>query len=344
MTRPTRSAGGRYALAFMTLALLVAAVLRLPQLTEIPPGVHYDEAAYGLNAGDIGLRGERPVFIPAFTGREPLYLYLAFNAPHTPYQAPQEYVDRYAGIADPTRRTYAGMVTCLDDEIGRVVAALDRKGMRENTLILFHSDNGGTRNAMFAGVMADMSKIRIPCDNGPYRDGKGTLYEGGTRVCALANWPGKIRPGTVDGMIHAVDLYPTLAALAGASTAKCKPLDGLDVWETIAQGKPSLRTEIVLNVEPYRGGLRQGDWKLVWHAMLPSRVELFDLAKDPGEAHDLAAGEPARVAAMQQRLDQLAATAAKPLFFVDQFKVIQRNMAGEPILPFDEDQAGVEMP
>ena len=78
MTRLTRYAGGRhYALAFMTLALLVAAVLRLPQLTEIPPGVHYDEAAYGLNAGDIGLRGERPIFIPAFTGREPLFLYAA---------------------------------------------------------------------------------------------------------------------------------------------------------------------------------------------------------------------------------------------------------------------------
>ena len=78
MTRLTRAAGGRhYALAFMTLALLVAAMLRLPQLTEIPPGVHYDEAAYGLNAGDIGLRGERPIFIPAFTGREPLYLYAA---------------------------------------------------------------------------------------------------------------------------------------------------------------------------------------------------------------------------------------------------------------------------
>ena len=72
------------------------------------------------------------------------------------------------------------MVACLDDEIGRVVAALDKKGMRDNTLILFHSDNGGTRNAMFAGVMADMSKIKIPCDNGPYRDGKGTLFEGGT--------------------------------------------------------------------------------------------------------------------------------------------------------------------
>ena len=115
----------------------------------------------------------------------PLYLYLTFNAPHTPYQAPQEYIDRYQHIQDPTRRIYAGMVACLDDEIGRVVAALDKKGMRDNTLILFHSDNGGTKNAMFAGVMADMSKIKIPCDNGPYRDGKGSLFEGATRVCAL---------------------------------------------------------------------------------------------------------------------------------------------------------------
>jgi arylsulfatase A-like enzyme len=84
---------------------------------------------------------------------KPFYLYLAFNAPHTPYQAPREYIDRYPNIADPTRRTYAGMVACLDDEIGHVVAALGKKKMRDNTLIVFHSDNGGTRNAMFAGVM-----------------------------------------------------------------------------------------------------------------------------------------------------------------------------------------------
>src|SRR6185295_5444905 len=126
------------------------------------------------------------------------------------------------------RRTYAGMIACLDEQIGRVIDALDKNHMRENTLVLFHSDNGGTRNAMFAGVMADMSKVKIPCDNGPYREGKGTLYEGGTRVCALANWPGHIKGGSVvNGMIHVVDLYPTLAGLAGASTAKCKPLDGL---------------------------------------------------------------------------------------------------------------------
>jgi arylsulfatase B len=275
---------------------------------------------------------------------KPLYLYLAFNAPHTPYQAPKEYVDRYRSIEDPTRRTYAAMISCLDDEIGRVVAALDRKKMRDNTLILFHSDNGGTRNAMFAGVMADMSKIKIPCDNGPYREGKGTLYEGATRVCALANWPGRIKAQRVDGRMHAVDLYPTLAALAGASTAKCKPLDGVNVWDTIAQGKPSPRTEIVYNIEPFRGALRQGDWKLVWRTLLPSSVELFDLARDPSEKNNLAAQNPDEVAALQKRIEALAKESAKPLFLVDQFKVVQKNMHGEPILPTDEEYSRVETP
>jgi len=267
---------------------------------------------------------------------KPLYLYLTFNAPHTPYQAPQEYIDRYKNIADPTRRTYAAMVACLDEEIGRVVAALDKKGLRENTLILFHSDNGGPRNAMFTGVMADVAKLRLPADNGPYREGKGTLYEGATRVCALANWPGHIKAQAVNGMIHAVDLYPTLAALAGASTARCKPLDGLDVWSTIAEGKPSPRSEIVYNIEPFRAALRQGDWKLIWRTMLPSSAELYDLAQDPSEKNDLVSAHPDKVAALQKRLDTLAKDAAKPLFLLDQFKVVMKNMQGEPVMPTDE--------
>lgn len=265
----------------------------------------------------------------------PLYLYLAFNAPHTPYQAPQEYIDRYSSISDPTRRTYAAMVACLDDEIGRVVGALERKGMRGNTLILFHSDNGGTRNAMFSGVMADMEGVTLPCDNGPFREGKGTLFEGGTRVCALANWPGRIAPGRVDGLIHVVDLYPTLAALAGASTDKCKPLDGLDVWETIARGAPSPRTEIVYNIEPFRGAIRQGNWKLIWRTTLPSSVDLYDISADPSEVQNVAGAHADLVSALQRRIDALAADAAKPLFLVDQFKVVMTNMKGEPVLPID---------
>ena len=266
----------------------------------------------------------------------PLYLYLAFNAPHTPYQAPEAYLARYPNIADPTRRTYAAMVTCLDDQIGRVVAALDKRGMRENTLILFHSDNGGTKNPMFAGVMADMSKVKIPCDNGPYRDGKASLLEGGTRVCALANWPGQIKPQVVDGMIHAVDLYPTFAMLAGASTARSKPLDGLNVWKTMAAGEPSPRTEVIYNIEPFRAAIRQGDWKLIWHATLPSSVELYNLPQDPSESNNLASAHPEKVQALKERLNTSAKDAAKPLFLVDQFKVIQHNMDGEPVLPSDK--------
>ena len=266
---------------------------------------------------------------------KPLYLYLTFNAPHTPYQAPQEYIDRYKDIADPTRRTYAGMVTALDDEIGRVVAALEKKGMRDNTLILFHSDNGGPRNAMFTGVMADVGKINLPADNGPYRDGKGMLFEGGTRVGAVANWPGHIKAGTADGLIHAVDVFATFAALAGASTAKSKPLDGVDVWATIAEGKPSPRSEIVYNVEPFRGALRQGDWKLLWSTLLPSSVELYNIAEDPSEKNNVAAAHPDKVASFQKRLNELATGSAKPLFLVDQFKVVMKNMKGEPVLPTD---------
>jgi arylsulfatase A-like enzyme len=274
----------------------------------------------------------------------PLYLYLAFNAPHTPYQAPEAYLARYPNIADPTRRTYAAMVTCLDDQIGRVVAALEKKGIRDNTLILFHSDNGGTKNPMFAGVMADMSTVKIPCDNGPYRDGKASLLEGGTRVCALANWPGHIRPQVVTGMIHAVDLYPTLAALAGASTARCKPLDGVNVWNTISQGDPSPRTEIIYNIEPFRAALRQGDWKLIWRATLPSSVELYRLPEDPSEGHNLASAHPEKVAAMKDRLNALAQEAAKPLFLADQFKVVMKNMNGEPILPSEEGYGDPDRP
>jgi arylsulfatase A-like enzyme len=267
----------------------------------------------------------------------PLYLYLTFNAPHTPYQAPQEYIDRFKAIEEPTRRTYAAMVACMDDEIGRVVAALDKKGMRQNTLIVFHSDNGGPRNPMFTGVMADVSKIKLPADNGPYHEGKGTLFEGGTRVCALVNWPGRVKPGKVDGLVHATDLYPTFAALAGASTAKCKqPMDGVDAWKTLAQGAPSARTEVVYNIEPFRGAVRQGDWKLIWRTMLPSSVDLYDLSKDPGETTNLAAQHPDKVAAMQKRIDALAREAAKPLFLIDQFKVIQTNMKGEPVMPIEE--------
>jgi len=269
---------------------------------------------------------------------KPFFLYLTFNSPHTPYQAPQEYQDRYKQVADPSRRAYAGSITAMDDQIGRVLAALDQKKLLANTIVVFQSDNGGTNNAMFAGE-GDMSKLKIPCDNGPFRDGKGSLYEGGTRVPALVNWPGHIKPGSVvDGMLHVVDMYPTLVGLAGGSTAAGKPLDGLDVWSAIGDGKPSPRTEVVYNVEAFRAAVRQGDWKLIWRAPLPSIPELYNIAQDPSEKNNVASQHVETVVALQRRANELAASMAKSQFLQAEFVAIQKRLGVPPALPGEDFQ------
>lgn len=249
----------------------------------------------------------------------PLFLYLAFTAPHSPFQAPEEYVAKYAHVEDEQRRLYSAMITAMDDEIGRVVAALEAKGLRENTLIVFQSDNGGVRSAMFAGE----SKVgnSLPADNSPYRDGKGTTYEGGTRVCALMNWPGKVKAGEVTGMMHVVDMLPTLANLAGASLEKSKPLDGMDVWATVSEGQPTPRSSMVYNVDPTNGTIRHGDLKLRWTAALPGLVELYDLAADPGETTNLADQKPAEVDAMKAEVVKLASEMAPPLLMMEAIKL-----------------------
>jgi arylsulfatase A-like enzyme len=247
-------------------------------------------------------------------GAKPLFLYLAFTAPHTPFQAPQAYLDRFKHIEDENRRAYAAMISVLDDGVGKVVAELEKRGVRENTLIVFHSDNGGVTSSIFAGDTKVAGSL--PASNGPYRDGKGTLYEGGTRVVAFANWPGRIKPAVVEEMIHVVDMYPTLAGLAGAPMTKNKPLDGLDVWAAF-EGKPSPRSEIVYNVDPMGAAVRQGDWKLVWKAALPQRIELFDLSADKSETKDLVAQHPGKVAELKARIEELAADMAPPLLLME---------------------------
>jgi arylsulfatase A-like enzyme len=267
--------------------------------------------------------------------KSPLFLYLTFTAPHAPYQAPVEYLEQYKTIADPSRRTYAAMITAMDDQIGRVVEALDKRGKRDNTLIIFQSDNGGPRSAKFTGEV-DTSKGTIPADNGPYRDGKGMLYEGGTRVCALANWVGKIKPGTVDQPIHIVDMFPTLAKLARAALDKGKPLDGVDVWPAIAEGQPSPRTEVVYDVEPFRAALRQGDWKLIWQTTLPSKIELFNLRDDPSEMTNVADQHSEKVAQMQKRIEALSRDAVPPLLVTEALGIAKYALFGSVALPGDQ--------
>jgi len=137
-------------------------------------------------------------------------------------------------------------------------------------------------------------------------------------------------------MIHVVDWYPTLAKLTGASVTNCKPLDGSDVWPTLSEGKPSPRLELVYNVEPYRAAVRQGDWKLVWRTILPSSVELYNIANDSSEKENLAAQYPDKVVALQKRANELASQAAKPLLLELGFKGLMYQYHLPPAFPGEE--------
>jgi arylsulfatase A-like enzyme len=273
-------------------------------------------------------------YIEKYDFKKPMFMYLAFTAPHTPLQAPRKYLDRYSGIADENRRVYAAMVSAMDDQIAAVLDALKRRGVRDNTLIVFHSDNGGVKSAMFAGQIE--TKGAPPASNGPFREGKGTLYEGGTRAVALANWPGKIKAQKVTEPLHVVDMLPTIAGRAGASLSGTKPLDGKDVWKTISEGAASPRTEVIYNVEMFRAAVRQGDFKLVWRATLPSKMELFDVAKDPGETNNVAAQHPDTVADLQKRVDTLALESKPSMFFEQTFKAYLSRHAPGPVFPNED--------
>lgn len=267
------------------------------------------------------LADEAAKIIRGRSPNKPLFLYVPFNAVHSPHQVPDRYVQPYANLPE-TRRTYAGMLTAMDEAIGKIVAALEDAKMRSNTLILFSSDNGGPAPGRVTS-------------NGPLRASKGTLYEGGVRVAALAAWEGKIKPGTiVNEPLHIVDVYPTLLRLAGASLEQKLPLDGKDAFATIASGKPSPHDEILLNTTPTNGAIRVGNWKLVLNggqsddggegAAQPKQakkakaksasesVELFNLAEDPYEKTNLAEKQPDRVKELHAKYDALARQAVPP--------------------------------
>lgn len=258
------------------------------------------------------LGDEAEKLIRGLDSQQPFFLYFASLAAHAPYQAPQEYLDRFASITDERRRTYAAMIAALDDQVDRIVKALDEKGLRDNTLIVFSSDNGGATSARStSGVRSEQEGAKQgavapgekpPASNGRLRGGKGTLYEGGVRVPTVFNWPGKLTPRVVDEPLHMVDVMPTLLALAGGRPAEDHPLDGSDIWPVLSAGEDSPHEELLINVEALRGAIRRGNWKLVKLATLPGQTELFDLAADPGEQTNIANQHPDVVRDLEARL------------------------------------------
>lgn len=235
----------------------------------------------------------------------PLFMMLAFTAPAQSSAAPKDRLAQYAALADEARRSYAATTSALDAAVGDVVAALERRRLVERTLVVFLGDNGGGVPTRFP--TGDGDGQSSSADNGLWREGRGSLYEGGVRVPALAHWPGRIKPGTtVSDPLHVTDLYPTLLRHARASLDQPKKLDGLDAWPALAEAQRGPHQEILLDAEDFRGALRAGEWKLIVHAALPSRYELFDIANDPEEADNRAEAYPERLKDLLARLNAYA--------------------------------------
>ncbi len=255
----------------------------------------------GYSTGLIGREAAR--FIEASNPGEPFFLYVPFNAPHTPFQAEEEDIEKYAQIENKKQRIYYGMVDSMDQAIGRILAAIDSKGITENTFVLFLSDNGGIS--------------MIPGSNGPWRGSKGNVYEGGIRVPAVVRWPAGIKGGRkLDGLAGYIDVYPTLKALAGSTANSPNELDGInllpilrseadapqrDWFSYIAQGTPG---KLALTEEPWKLVLVNGtpDQADLAKPEGPPAVELFNLDKDPAEKTNLLEKQPERAAAMLERL------------------------------------------
>lgn len=230
----------------------------------------------------------------------PFFMYLAYNAPHTPLQALKSDYDALPQIKDHRTRVYAAMIRALDRGVGRVAEALKAQGLDRNTLVIFTSDNGGAHY------------IGLPDINRPYRGWKATFFEGGTKVPFFMRWPARIRPGTqVKGPVSHFDIFGTAGAAAGAPMPRDRTIDGVNLLPYIdgtTTGAP--HQTLFWRDGPYKV-VRDGNWKLQM-LDLPRKVLLYDLGSDPTEQHDVAAANPAKVAQLRTLLAQQDARSVKP--------------------------------
>ena len=219
---------------------------------------------------------------------DPFFLYLAYNAPHTPMQATQKYLKRFAHIRDEKRRTYAAMVAALDDGIGAVLGKLNEHHLQRNTLVIFLNDNGGGPKAF--------NESR----NDPLREGKGTMYEGGLRVPFAMRWPGRIEAGKLyDHPITCLDILPTVAAAAGARLPADTTIDGVDLVPHVTDKKDLPPHDVLYWRYGQDRAVRKGNWKLV---KTSQGAWLYDMAADISESKDLAGDKPKIVRELNEAL------------------------------------------
>jgi arylsulfatase A-like enzyme len=220
--------------------------------------------------------------------KKPFFMYLSYNAVHTPMNAKKDLMDRYASIVDPGRRAYAAMMTSLDDGVGKVMETLKQQNLDKNTLIIFINDNGG------ATVNSS--------DNGPLRGMKGSKWEGGIRVAMMMHWPGHITPNkTYSKPVSSLDILPTSIAAGNGKQKGTKKLDGVNLIPYINGKSKQVPHEALYWRRGVAAAMREGNWKLI---RVKENILLFDLSKDLSETINLAAKNPAKTKEMLAKLAQ----------------------------------------
>jgi arylsulfatase A len=258
--------------------------------------------------------GER--FLEANRAR-PFFLYLPYNLPHIPLEARAPLIAKYeAKLNTPKFRgrrdaqgpsqnhpVYAAMMENADTAVGRILKKLDELRLAERTVVVFGSDNGG--------LSAPEFQKRPTTSNAPLREGKGHCYEGGIRVPLAVRWPGVVKAGTVsDAPVCSIDYYPTMLEIAGQSVPAGQAPDGVSLVPLLKSGRRPRRDTLYWHYPHYSnqggrpaGAIRQGNWKLI-EFYDADQVELYDLAKDPGERDDLARKSPDRAAKLRGMLQE----------------------------------------
>ena len=234
----------------------------------------------------------------------PFFLFVSFTTPHTPMHAPEDMMpEERPRFETAVRARYSAMMRSLDDNVGRILEALDQRGLRENTLVFFANDNGGAMP--FNGSL-----------NAPLRGAKGTALEGGNRVPFMLSWPGVIPAGTVqDKPVISLDLLPTFLSAAGLEPPQDRTLDGADLLPLLTGQTTEAPHDTLLCKMQWGAAVRAGDWKLV----RTPNVEhwLFNLADDVSETNDLASVYPQRVAAMRASLEAWESTHPEPIWLIN---------------------------
>lgn len=242
-----------------------------------------------------------------YAGDRPFFLNLWYHCPHTPIEAKAQLVEHYRSKLKPglhhQNPSYAAMVHTLDENVGRILAGIAQRGLADNTLVIFASDNGGYVNTNRG--------LRVT-DNSPLRSGKGSLYQGGIQVPLIVRLPGLTARGeTCDEPVICTDFFPTIVELCAggrAQPAPAGPMDGLSLVPLLKRPQAHLQRDALFFHYPHYyptttpvSAVRAGDWKLLEY-FTDNHVELYSLRDDPGEKHDLAAEQPERAAQLRARL------------------------------------------